>query len=261
MADAERSLASLTRMGATAIVTGGSRGIGAATARLLASRGWDVAISYRADADAAAGVVAACERAGTSAVAVPADVASESDVKRLFEVVDERLGSLRVLVNNAGIVGQKARVDEFTAERIQRILAVNVTGSLLCAGEAVRRMSSRYGGAGGVIVNVSSAASRIGSAGEYVDYAASKGAVDTMTIGLAVEVAREGIRVNAVRPGLIETDIHASGGQPGRLRAVAPTIPMGRPGTPDEIAVAIAWLCSDEASYITGAIVDVSGGR
>jgi NAD(P)-dependent dehydrogenase (short-subunit alcohol dehydrogenase family) len=261
MADAGQPLGTLARMRGTAIVTGGSRGIGAATAKLLASTGWDVAISYRADADAAASVVAACERAGASALAVPADVASQSDVRRLFEAVDERLGRLGALVNNAGIVGQKARVDELTAERIERILAVNVTGPLLCAREAVRRMSSRYGGPGGVIVNVSSAAARLGSAGEYVDYAASKGAVDTMTIGLAAEVAREGIRVNGVRPGLIETGIHASGGQPDRLRAVAPTIPMGRPGTPEEIAVAIAWLCGDESSYVTGAIVDVTGGR
>jgi NAD(P)-dependent dehydrogenase (short-subunit alcohol dehydrogenase family) len=242
-------------------VTGGSRGIGAATARLLAARGWDVAISYRQESDAAAGVVAACQEAGVAALAVPADVASEPDVERLFATVDEQLGSPGALVNNAGIVAEKSRVDSLSHDRIQRMLAVNVIGPFLCAREAVRRMSTSYGGRGGVIVNVSSAASRHGSAGEYVDYAASKGAIDTMTIGLAAEVAREAIRVNAVRAGIVRTSIHANSGQPDRLERTAPLIPIGRPGNPEEIAFAIAWLCSDEASYVTGAIFDVSGGR
>jgi NAD(P)-dependent dehydrogenase (short-subunit alcohol dehydrogenase family) len=248
-------------VGGTAIVTGGSRGIGAATARLLAARGWDVAISYRQDSDAAAAVVAGCEAAGVSALAVQGDVASERDVERLFSAVDERLGSLGALVNNAGIVAETSRVDGLTRDRIERLLAVNVIGPFLCAREAVRHMSTSYGGAGGVIVNVSSAASRLGSAGEYVDYAASKGAIDTMTIGLAAEVAREAIRVNAIRVGVVRTDIHARAGQPDRLERTASLIPIGRPGLPEEIASAIAWLCSEEASYVTGAILDVSGGR
>lgn len=246
----------------TAIVTGGSRGIGAATARLLASRGWDVAISYISDADAAATVVAGCEALGAGARAVQADLASEDDVVRLFATVDRELGPLHALVNNAGIVGEaKERVDQFTRARIERMLTVNVTGPFLCAREAVRRMSSRFGGAGGVIVNVSSAAARLGGPNEYVDYAASKGAIDTMTVGLAKEVAEEGIRVNAVRPGLIRTTIHASGGQPDRVERLASMIPVQRAGEPDEVAFAIAWLCSDEASYVTGALLDVSGGR
>jgi NAD(P)-dependent dehydrogenase (short-subunit alcohol dehydrogenase family) len=246
----------------TVIVTGGSRGIGAATARLLAAKGWDVAISYISDAEAAADVVAACEALGAKAHAVQADLASAEDVVRLFETVDAELGRLHGLVNNAGIVGDaKERLDEFTRDRIERMLTVNVTGPFLCAGEAVRRMSSRYGGDGGVIVNVSSAAARLGGPGEYIDYAASKGAIDTMTVGLAKEVAEEGIRVNGVRPGLTNTTIHASGGQPDRVERLAPMVPLQRAGEPEEVASAIAWLCSDEASYVTGALLDVSGGR
>jgi NAD(P)-dependent dehydrogenase (short-subunit alcohol dehydrogenase family) len=245
----------------TAIVTGGSRGIGAATSRLLAAAGWDVVISYLQGADAAHAVVADCRRAGASALAVQADVASEHDVERLFAAADAGSSPIGALINNAGITGTKSRVDELSAERIARMLAVNVTGSLLCARQAIRRMSTRYGGSGGVIVNVSSAASRLGSPGEYVDYAASKGAVDTMTVGLAVEVAEEAIRVNAVRPGLIRTEIHAAGGQPDRVARLEPAIPMRRGGEPEEVAAAIVWLCSDAASYVTGAILDVSGGR
>jgi len=244
-------------------VTGGSRGIGAAAAQLLAGQGWDVVITYQSDQNAAAAVVASCERAGARSLAVRGDMASEKDVLGVFAALDALGPShpLRALINNAGIVGTRARVDELTAERIQRMLAVNVAGPFLCAREAVRRMSTRHGGSGGVIVNVSSAASRLGSAGEYVDYAASKGAIDTMTLGLAREVADENIRVNAVRPGLIRTEIHASGGQPDRIERLQETIPMRRGGTPEEVANAIVWLCSDAASYVTGALVDVSGGR
>lgn len=250
-------------MPGVAVVTGGSRGIGAATALLLARRGWDVCIGYRSDAEAARRVVAGCDAAGDGgvrAVAVPGDVSSPDDVAALFAAAD-RLGPVTALVNNAGVVAPAARVDELAPERIERLLAVNVLGAFLCAGEAVRRMSTRHGGAGGAIVSVSSAASRLGSAGEYVDYAASKAAVDTLTLGLAREVAAEGIRVNAVRPGLIETDIHASGGRPDRVEQMRSTVPMQRGGRADEVAAAIAWLCSDEASYTTAAIVDVSGGR
>jgi NAD(P)-dependent dehydrogenase (short-subunit alcohol dehydrogenase family) len=246
--------------GEVAVVTGGSRGIGAATARRLAQRGFGVCVGYVRDAAAAAEVTAACARAGVPAVSVAADVADPAGVSSLFAAAD-RLGRLRVLVNNAGIVAPRARVDEMSPDRVQRMFAVNVVGALLCAGEAVRRMSRHRGGTGGVIVNVSSAASRLGSPDEYVDYAASKGAIDTMTVGLAREVADEGIRVNAVRPGLIETDIHASGGQPDRLQRLAGLIPMRRAGMPDEVAEAICWLCSDAASYVTGALLDVSGGR
>ena len=248
-------------MGRIALVTGGSRGIGAATARLLAGRGWDVCIGYRGDEEAAAGVVADCRGAGVRALAVRADVASAEDVAGLFAAVDEGLGRLGALVNNAGIVAPAARVEEMDAARVERMLRVNVLGAFLCAGEAVRRMSTRRGGDGGVIVNVSSAASRLGSPGEYVDYAASKGAIDTMTFGLAREVAADGIRVSAVRPGIVDTGIHASGGRPDRARELAHLIPMGRAGTAAEVAAAIAWLCSDEAAYTTGAILDVAGGR
>jgi NAD(P)-dependent dehydrogenase (short-subunit alcohol dehydrogenase family) len=243
-----------------AVVTGGSRGIGAATARVLAARGWDVCVNYREADEAAGAVVASCEAAGARAVAVRADVTSADGVADLFAAA-ERLGPVTTLVNNAGIVTPKARVDEMTPARLARVFMVNVVGAFLAAGEAVRRMSTARGGSGGAIVNVSSAAARLGSAGEYVDYAASKGAIDTMTLGLAREVAREGIRVNAVRPGLIRTEIHASGGQPARVERLAETIPLGRGGEADEVAHAIAWLCSDEASYVTGAILDVSGAR
>jgi NAD(P)-dependent dehydrogenase (short-subunit alcohol dehydrogenase family) len=243
-----------------AVVTGGSRGIGAASARLLAARGWDVCLSYVSDAVAAASVVAACEAAGATACAVRADVARADEVTALFAAAD-RLGRVTALVNNAGIVAPAARVDEVTAERVERLLAVNVLGAFLCAREAVRRMSTRHGGGGGAIVNVSSAAARLGAPGEYVDYAASKGAVDTLTVGLAREVADEGIRVNAVRPGLIATDIHASGGRPERVAQMRGSVPMRREGSADEVAAAIAFLCSDESPYTTGSFLDVSGGR
>lgn len=243
-----------------AVVTGASRGIGAATVMLLANHGFAVCAGYRQDDRAAAEVVTACENEGVRAVAVRADVADPVAVSSLFTAADS-LGRVAVLVNNAGIVAPRARVDEMSPERVQRMFAVNVVGSFLCAGEAVRRMSVRHGGSGGVIVNVSSGASRLGSPNEYVDYAASKGAVDTMTLGLAREVADEGIRVNAVRPGLVETEIHASGGRPDRIERMAGVIPMQRAGRPEEIAEAIAWLCSDAASYVTGALLDVSGGR
>ncbi len=246
------------------MVTGGSRGIGAATARALASSGWDICLGYRVERAAASAVVDDCAALGARAHAVAVDVADAHSLAGLFSELDSHWpgsDALGALVNCAGIVAPPSRVEDMDAARVARMLAVNVTGTLLCAGLAVRRMSSRHGGAGGVIVNVSSAASRLGSPGEYVDYAASKGAVDTMTIGLAKEVAGEGIRVVAVRPGLIETDIHASGGQPDRLSRLRTQIPMQRVGLPQEVAATIVWLCSDEASYVTGAILDVSGGR
>jgi len=243
------------------IVTGASRGIGAATARLAGERGYAVCVNYRRSQAAAEGVVADIERGGGRAIPVAADVAVEADVVRLFETVDARLGRLAALVNNAGIVEPQMRVERMDAARLARMFATNVTGGFLCAREAVRRMSTRYGGAGGAIVNVSSAAARFGSPGEYVDYAASKGAIETMTIGLAAEVVAEGIRVNAVRPGLIHTDIHAAGGEPGRIDRLKGSIPMRRGGEPIEVARAILWLLSDEASYSTGTFIDVSGGR
>jgi NAD(P)-dependent dehydrogenase (short-subunit alcohol dehydrogenase family) len=243
------------------LVTGGSRGIGAATARLAAERGYAVCITYRSDRVAADAVVADIARRGAKATAIAADVAVEDDVLRVFREVDARLGRITALVNNAGILERHTRVEHITADRLARVFAVNVTGAFLCAREAVRRMSTRHGGAGGAIVNVSSVASRLGSPNEYVDYAASKGAVDVLTIGLAKEVAEEGIRVNAVRPGVIYTDIHASGGEPGRVDRVKSAVPMLRGGQPEEVARAILWLLSDEASYTTGSFVDVSGGR
>ncbi len=243
-----------------AVVTGGGRGIGAATALLLAERGWAVCIGYRADGDAARRVAGDCEALGVGATTVRADVTSAESVASLFAAADG-MGPVRALVNNAGIVDRPSRVDAMAAPRLRRMFHVNVVGPFLCAGEAVRRMSTRHGGTGGVIVNVSSAASRLGSPGEYVDYAASKGAIDTMTLGLAREVAAEGIRVNAVRPGLIDTGIHASGGQPDRLERLESAVPMGRGGRPEEVAACIAWLCSPEAAYVTGALIDVSGGR
>lgn len=243
-----------------ALVTGGSRGIGAATALALATEGWDLCIGYRSDAAAAADIVRRCEATGSRAVAVAGDVASEPDVLALFAAAYE-LGALGVVVNNAGIAAPKARLDEIDRERLERIVAVNAVGAFLCAREAIRRMSTRNGGSGGAIVNVSSAASRLGSPGEYVDYAATKGFVDTLTLGLAREVADEGVRVNAVRPGLIDTDIHAAGGRPDRVSDLAHTVPMQRGGTAEEVASVIVWLCSSAASYVTGAIVDVSGGR
>lgn len=243
------------------LVTGGSRGIGAATARLAAARGYAVCVNYVRSREAAERGVGEIVADGGTAVAVAADVSQEADVQRLFADLDARLGPIGALVNNAGILERQARVEDMTAERLQRVLATNVVGYFLCAREAVRRMSTRHGGRGGAIVNVSSAASRLGSAGEYVDYAASKGATDTMTVGLAQEVASEGIRVNAVRPAFIHTDIHAAGGEPGRVARIAPTIPMRRGGQPEEVARAILWLLSDEASYTTGSFVEVAGGR
>lgn len=243
------------------IVTGGGRGIGAATARLAAGRGYSVCVNYRQNRDAAEALVRDIRDSGGEAIAVPADIASESEVVRLFQEVDAQLGSVTALVNNAGILERQMRVEEMDSGRLTRILTTNVTGSFLCAREAVRRMSTRNGGRGGAIVNVSSAASRLGSAGEYVDYAASKGAIDTLTIGLSREVATEGIRVNAVRPAFIHTDIHAAGGEPDRIERLRSSIPLQRGGQPEEVAQAILWLLSDEASYVTGAFIDLAGGR
>lgn len=245
-----------------AIVTGASKGIGAATAELLAQQGWAVCLTYLTDQQGARSVVDAIGATGATAWAVRCDVAREDDVVALFAGADQAgHGPVGVLVNNAGVVDQRARVDELDGERLQRLFATNVFGTMLCAREAVRRMSTLHGGAGGAIVNVSSAASRLGSPGEYVDYAATKGAVDTFTVGLAREVATEGIRVNAVRPGIIDTGIHVTGGQPDRVARLGPAIPMRRAGEAVEVASAIAWLASEGASYCTGAILDVSGGR
>jgi len=243
------------------LVTGAGRGIGAATARLLAAQGHAVAVNYARDAAAAGTLVERIVQAGGRAMAVQADVSLEADVLRLFRAIDDELGPLTGLVNNAGVVDVAARVDAMSVARIERIFAVNVLGSFLCAREAVKRMSTAHGGAGGAIVNVSSAAARLGSPGQYVDYAAAKAAIDTFSLGLAKEVAAEGIRVNAVRPGLIDTDIHASGGDAGRAARLAPQVPLQRVGSADEVAQAIVWLLSDAASYCTGAILDVSGGR
>ena len=243
------------------VITGGGRGIGAATARLAADRGYAVCVNYLRNREAADTLVGQIEASGGRAIAVAGDVAREADVVRLFDAAKARLGPVTALVNNAGILERQTRLDDMEAERFQRVFATNITGAFLCAREAVRRMSTRHGGQGGAIVNVSSMASRLGSPGEYVDYAASKGAIDTLTIGLAREVAEEGIRVNAVRPGVIRTDIHASGGEPGRVDRVKAAVPMKRGGEPEEVAAAILWLLSDEASYSTGTFIDVSGGR
>lgn len=243
------------------IVTGASRGIGAATARLAAERGYAVCVNYVRSEAAAAGLVDEITGKGGRAVSIQADVASEDQVVRLFEQVDKMLGPVTALVNNAGILETQTRVEHMDAARLQRVFAANVYGSFLCAREAVRRMSTGHGGSGGAIVNMSSAASRIGSPNEYVDYAAAKGAVDTFTIGLAKEVAGDGIRVNAVRPGVIYTDIHASSGEPDRVERVKSGVPMQRGGYPEEVARAVLWLLSDEASYSTGAFLDVAGGR
>jgi NAD(P)-dependent dehydrogenase (short-subunit alcohol dehydrogenase family) len=243
------------------VITGAGRGIGAATALLAGRRGYSVCVNYRNNREAAETVVRTIESHGASAVAVAADVTVEQDVMRLFETCDRTLGRLTALVNNAGILETHSRVDAIDSARVTRIFATNVIGPFVCAREAVRRMSTRHGGQGGAIVNVSSAASRLGSPGEYVDYAASKGAIDTMTIGLAQEVAQEGIRVNAVRPGVIYTDMHASGGEPDRVDRVKAFVPMRRGGHAGEVAHAILWLLSDEASYTTGTFIDVSGGR
>ena len=243
------------------IVTGGSRGIGAATARLGAAAGYAVAVNYRRNREAADEVVRAIESSGGTAVAINADVSIDEDVRRLFETVDKDLGPADALVNNAGVLETQMRLDHMEAARLDRVFATNVIGSMLCAREAVRRMSTARGGRGGAIVNLSSIAARLGSPGEYVDYAASKGAIESFTIGLSREVAEEGIRVNAVRPGFTYTDIHASGGEPGRVDRLKHVVPMKRGGAPEEVARAILWLLSDDASYTTGAFIDVSGGK
>ena len=243
------------------LITGGSRGIGAATALLAASHGYAVAVNYSTNAQAADAVVRQIRSGGGQALALQADVAKEHDVLAMFEKLDAEFGPLSALVNNAGVVDRTTRVDGITLERLQRMFAINVFGSFLCAREAVKRMSTRYGGKGGAIVNVSSAAARLGAPGQYVDYASAKGAIDTFTLGLAKELAGEGIRVNAVRPGIIETEIHASGGLPDRARDLAPQVPMQRAGTAEEVAESIVWLLSESASYSTGALLDVAGGR
>lgn len=244
-----------------ALVTGASRGIGRATALLLAKAGYCVAVNYRQREDEAQQVVAEIEAQGGRAFAVQADIADEAQVLHMFQQLDRHESELKVLVNNAGILFQQCRVEDLDVERIQRVFATNVTGSFLCCREAVKRMGTHHGGSGGSIINVSSAAARIGSPNEYVDYAASKGAMDTLTKGLSLEVAMQGIRVNGVRPGPIYTEMHADGGEPGRVDRVASAIPMGRGGQPQEIAAAIVWLASDAASYITGTIIDAAGGR
>lgn len=243
------------------LVTGGSRGIGAACVRRAARAGYDVCIGYVRHSAEAEALAAECRAQGREAITVRGDVSDEADVERLFGEVDARLGRLDCLVNNAGVVARQSRLEDFSLERLRRIFDVNVLGAFLCAREAVRRMSTRRGGAGGNIVNISSAASCIGSPDEYIDYAASKGAIDTLTIGLAKEVARDGIRVNAVRPGLIETDIHRDSGEPDRVARLASGVPLGRGGSPDEVAALVLWLASAEASFVTGSLVNCSGGR
>ena len=243
------------------LITGGSRGIGAATALLAARHGYAVAVNYAANSLAADEVVRQIRQAGGQAMAVHADVANEAQVVAMFEKIDARFGRLSALVNNAGVVDQTTRVEAITLARLQRMFEINVFGSFLCAREAVRRMSTRHGGSGGAIVNVSSVAARLGAPGQYVDYAAAKGAIDTFTVGLAKEVAAEGIRVNAVRPGIIETDIHASGGLPDRARDMASQVPMQRAGSAEEVAESIVWLLGESSSYTTGALLDVAGGR
>ncbi len=243
------------------LVTGGSRGIGAATALIAAARGWRVALSYQSNAAAAEDVVQKIRAAGGTAIAVQADVGIEADVLRLFKTVDEQFGTLSVLINNAGMLEQQTRLDQMELDRWQRVFSANVFGSFLCAKQAVLRMSTKYGGKGGSIVNVSSAAARLGSPNEFIDYASAKGAVDSMTLGLSKEVAAEGIRVNAIRPGLIYTDIHSLAGEPGRVDRAKAGVPMQRGGTAEEVAEAIVWLASEQASYVTGVLMDVTGGR
>jgi NAD(P)-dependent dehydrogenase (short-subunit alcohol dehydrogenase family) len=245
----------------TMLITGGGRGIGAATALIAAKHGYAVAINYASNAHAAAEVVEQIQGQGGDAMAIQGLVEHEADVLKIFSAVDARWGRLDALINNAGVVAPKSRVDEMSLARLQNVFNINILGSFLCAREAVKRMSQKHGGKGGVIVNVSSAAARLGSPSEYVDYAASKGAIDTLTLGLSKEVAAEGIRVNAVRPGLIDTEIHASGGQPDRVARFMSVIPMQRGGTAIEVANTIWWLVSEESSYVTGALIDVGGGR
>lgn len=243
------------------LITGASRGIGAATARRAAAEGYALCLNFHQREDAAQQLLEELKSSGAHAIAVAADVADEPQVGRLFATLDDEFGRLDALVNNAGMLEQQMRLDEMDAARLARVFAVNVTGSFLCAREAVKRMSTRYGGQGGVIVNVSSIAAKLGAPNEYIDYAAAKGAIDSMTLGLAKEVAAEGIRVNAVRPGVIDTEIHASGGEPDRVERVAASVPMGRGGSAEEVAEAILWLASDKASYASGALLDISGGR
>jgi NAD(P)-dependent dehydrogenase (short-subunit alcohol dehydrogenase family) len=245
----------------TLVVTGASRGIGASVARLAGSRSYSVAVNYRSDENAARKLVEEIRSAGGSAIAIRGDVGIEADIIRLFEVAEQTLGHIYGLVNNAGMTGGFSRVETLQAANLAQVLAANVAGTILCSREALKRMSTRHGGQGGVIVNISSLAARTGGAGEWVHYAASKGAVDTFTIGLAREVAQEGIRVNAVAPGLIETELHAANGAPDRLERLSPTIPMRRPGRSDEVAEGVLWLLSDAASYTTGAILEIGGGR
>ena len=248
-------------MSVAARVTGGGRGIGAATAKLAASKGYSVVVNYRSNADAANEIVTQIIQHGGEAIAIQADIAHEKEISTLFKQTVEHFGKLDALVNNAGILEQQTRLDNIDSERLKRVLETNVMGSFLCCKAAVRVMSRKYGGHGGAIVNVSSMAARLGSPNEYIDYACSKGAIDTLTIGLAKEVAAEGIRVNAVRPGIIDTEMHASGGEPGRVKRLASSLPLQRGGTAEEVAAAIIWLLSDEASYTTGSFIDVSGGR
>jgi len=251
----------MSESGGTLIVTGGGRGIGAATARLAAMRGYAIAVNYAENAATASAVAREIQQENGRAVAIQADISQETEVVQLFETAERTLGRVSALVNNAGITGGFSRLEDLSAATLERVLAVNVTGAMLCAREAVRRMSKRRGGAGGTIVNISSRAAQLGSAGEWIHYAVTKGAIDTLTLGLASEVANEGIRVNAVAPGLVDTDIHAAAGEPGRPQRMAVGIPLGRVGTPEEIAEAVVWLLSPGAAYITGAILSVSGGR
>lgn len=248
-------------MSAIYLITGGSRGIGAAVAKLAGAQGAKVCVNYVANGDAAAEVVEAVKATGGDAIAVQGDMAVEADVVALFDACEAQLGPATVLVNNAGVLDLEGRLEDFGAERIARIIDVNVTGAIICAREAVRRMSTKNGGSGGSVVNISSMAAPLGGPSTYVDYAASKGAIDTLTVGLSREVALEGIRVNGVRPGIIDTDIHAAGGNPDRAEKLAHTVPMGRAGTAEEVAEAIVWLASDKASYVTGSTINVSGGR